>query len=70
VCTGNLIVAAVSGQAMGEKVAAWTGIYLDGRIESLWHVAIGGRGMWEAFVTGADTFTRMSQRNGKDPAKR
>ena len=56
--TGNLIVVSVPSRKEGEKVASWTRILQDGRIETMWHVAIGGKGIWEAFLTGADSFDR------------
>jgi hypothetical protein len=58
-CTGNLVVFNVASSKEGEKIASWTGVLQDDRIETLWHVAVGGRGMWEAMLTGADTFTRL-----------
>jgi hypothetical protein len=58
ICTGNLIVIAVPGSEEGKKVAAWTGVLQKDRIETLWHVAMGEKGTWEAFLTGADTFSR------------
>jgi hypothetical protein len=57
--TGNLIIINVASSKEGEKIASWTGVLQDNRIETLWHVAIGGKGMWEAMLTGADTFTRV-----------
>ena len=58
-CTGNLIVIIAPSEKEGEKIAAWTGILRDDRIETLWHVAAGSKGTWEAFLTGADIFTRI-----------
>jgi len=58
-CTGDLIVVAVRSREEGKKIASWTGILQDGRIETPWHVAIGGKGTWEAFLTGSDIFTRV-----------
>jgi hypothetical protein len=59
VCTGDLITINVCSSNEGEKIASWTGILQDDRIETLWHVAIGGKGMWEAMLTGSDTFSRV-----------
>jgi len=59
ICTGDLIIISVAGDKEGEKLAAWTGMLKDGRIETLWHVVMGGKGVWEAFLTGADTFSRV-----------
>jgi len=58
-CTGNLIVINVASSKEGEKIASWTGVLRDDRIETLWHVAVGGKGMWESVLTGSDTFTRI-----------
>ena len=58
ICTGNLIAIAVASGTEGEKIATWTGIFHEGRIETLWHVAVGGKGLWESFLTGSDIFTR------------
>jgi hypothetical protein len=72
ICSNDLIAFAAMGEG-GRKVASWTGILRDGRIETLWHVAVNEKlvagaegmpatkktaGIWEAFVTGADTFER------------
>lgn len=57
--TGNLIVINVASSKEGEKIASWTGVVQDNRIETLWHVAVGGKGMWEAMLTGSDIFTRV-----------
>lgn len=57
--TGNLIVITVTSAKEGEKIASWTGILQDDRIETVWHVALGGKGIWEAFLTGADSFVRQ-----------
>jgi hypothetical protein len=58
-CTGNLIVVAARSREEGKKIASWTGILQDDHIETLWHVAMGGKGPWEAFLTGSDIFTRV-----------
>lgn len=59
ICTENLIIISLSGTKEGEKLAAWTGILQDDRIETLWHVVMGGKCIWEAFLTGADTFSKI-----------
>ncbi|HEU4554753.1 MAG TPA: avidin/streptavidin family protein [Chitinophaga sp.] len=73
ICSNDLIAFAAMGEG-GRKVASWTGILRNGRIETLWHVAVNEKlvagaegvpatkktaGIWEAFVTGADTFERV-----------
>jgi len=55
-CTGNLIVINVASSKEGEKIASFTGVLQGDRIETLWHVAVGGKGIWETMLTGADTF--------------
>jgi hypothetical protein len=41
------------------RSASWTGILREGRIETMWHVVVSGKGVWEDFLTGADTFERI-----------
>jgi avidin family protein len=74
ICRNELIVFTIDSKTESRKVAAWTGMLHDGRIETLWHVAGNEKltadaegspgkkkhlGVWEAFMTGADIFERI-----------
>lgn len=66
----NELIALAVGSSQGYKIVTYTGILRYGRMETLWHVAVNDKpvpgsagetrqtGIWEAFVTGADTFER------------
>lgn len=74
VCANDLISFSAVGEGVGQKIASWTGILREGKIETLWHVVANEKlvageegapakktpaGIWEAFVTGSDIFQRV-----------
>lgn len=64
----DLISFSAVGEGVGQKIASWTGILREGRMETMWHVVANEKldadgtkkpaGIWEAFVTGSDIFER------------
>ncbi|WP_145667618.1 hypothetical protein [Chitinophaga polysaccharea] len=69
VCMNDLISFSAVGKGVGQKIASWTGVLRDGRMETMWHVIANKKldadgtkkpaGLWEAFVTGSDIFERV-----------